>query len=100
MSTGHEPAAVTITPLRGIPEVLEGDDLAGLLLAALRREGLTLSGGDILAVSSKVVSKALGLTAPPHDKDAVVASQTIRVVAERSFPTSGSPGSSKRPPVR
>jgi len=84
MSTGHEPAVVTITPLRGIPEVVEGDDLAGLLLAALRREGLTLSGGDILAVSSKVVSKALGLTAPPHDKDAVVASQTIRVVAERS----------------
>ena len=84
MSTGHEPAVVTITPLRGIPEVVEGDDLAGLVLAALRQEGLTLSGGDILAVSSKVVSKALGLTAPPHDRDAIVASQTIRIVAERS----------------
>lgn len=77
------PGAVTITPLHGIPEVGRGDDLARLLLAAVDRAGLRLREGDILAVSSKIVSKAMGLTASPADKEAVVAAETVRVVAER-----------------
>jgi coenzyme F420-0:L-glutamate ligase/coenzyme F420-1:gamma-L-glutamate ligase len=69
--------------LHGIPEVTEGADLAALLLAALARARLALTDGDLLAVSSKVASKMLGLTASPADKAAVVASQTLAVVAER-----------------
>ena len=55
--------AVTIIPLHGIPEIAEGDDLAAVLAAACVRAGVPLTEGDILAVSSKIVSKALGLTA-------------------------------------
>ena len=77
------PGGVTITPLHGIPEIAEGDDLVGLLLAAVERAGLRVSEGDILAVSSKIVSKALGLTARSADKEAVVDAETVRVVAER-----------------
>ena len=76
--------AVTITPLHGIPEIAEGDDLAAVLAAACVRAGVPLTEGDILAVSSKIVSKALGLTAPTDDKEAVVAAETVRVVAERA----------------
>ena len=76
--------AVTITPLHGIPEIAEGDDLAAVLAAACVRAGVPLTEGDILAVSSKIVSKALGLTAPTADKEAVVAAETVRVVAERA----------------
>lgn len=76
--------AVTITPLHGIPEIAEGDDLAAVLAAACVRAGVPLAEGDILAVSSKIVSKALGLTAPTADKEAVVAAETVRVVAERA----------------
>ena len=76
--------AVTITPLHGIPEIAEGDDLAAVLAAACVRAGAPLAEGDILAVSSKIVSKALGLTAPTADKEAVVAAETVRVVAERA----------------
>jgi coenzyme F420-0:L-glutamate ligase/coenzyme F420-1:gamma-L-glutamate ligase len=54
-------ARLEIVGLAGIPEVAEGDDLAELLLAALSRSGETLREGDILVVSSKVVSKAGGL---------------------------------------
>jgi coenzyme F420-0:L-glutamate ligase/coenzyme F420-1:gamma-L-glutamate ligase len=74
---------VTLTPLLGFPEVRKGDDLAGLLLTALQHNGIQLMDGDVLVVSSKVVSKALGLSAPSAHRADVVLSQTVRVIAER-----------------
>lgn len=75
--------AVTIHPLRGIPEVGSGDHVGRLILAALEQAGLRLVDGDVLAVSSKVVSKAQGLRAPNQDRESQVRDQTRRVVAER-----------------
>ena len=49
-----------IIGLTGIPEVERGADLAGLVLAALERAGLTLLPTDILVVTQKIVSKAEG----------------------------------------
>ena len=53
-----------VVPLGGMHEIREGDDLARLLLAAVRRAGLELADGDVLAVTSKVVAKAEGRTVP------------------------------------
>ena len=75
---------VTLMPLTGIPEVVEGDDLAEIIDAALARTGLALEDGDIVVVSSKVASKALGLVTHDPDKDRVVANETEYVVAERA----------------
>jgi coenzyme F420-0:L-glutamate ligase/coenzyme F420-1:gamma-L-glutamate ligase len=74
---------VEVLPVVGIGEVGTGDDLAALLVRACREGGQALEDGDVLVVSSKVVSKALGLRAASADRDAVVAAQTVRVVAER-----------------
>ena len=71
-----------VVPLLGLGEVLAGADLAGLLLGALTASGVGLHPGDCLVVSSKVVSKALGLTWDGTREDAVTAG-TVRVVAER-----------------
>ncbi len=79
--------AFTVTALTGIPQVRAGDDLAALLLAALADAGQALANGDILAVSSKVVSKALALTAPDQDREAAVRADTADVVAERAAAT-------------
>lgn len=49
---------ITIWPLDGLPHVEPGDDLAALLIAAIDREGLLPNPGDILVVTSKIVSKA------------------------------------------
>ena len=46
---------IELEPLRGLPEVRPGDDLAGLLAAAGE-----LRPADVLAVAHKVVSKAEG----------------------------------------
>jgi coenzyme F420-0:L-glutamate ligase/coenzyme F420-1:gamma-L-glutamate ligase len=51
---------LSITTLAGMPQVAPGDDLAGLLIAALERQGIALARRDILVVTSKIVSKAEG----------------------------------------
>ena len=79
-------SVVTLTPLLGFPEVRHGDDLAEIVLKALQDNRIELLDGDILVVSSKIVSKAMGLSAPLADRDEMVASQTVRVVAERISP--------------
>ena len=65
----------------GVPEVAEGDDLAALVLAALRGDD-ALADGDVLCVTSKVVSKAEGRVRA-GDRDAAVEEETVRVVARR-----------------
>lgn len=76
---------VTVTPLHGIPEVVEGDDLADVITAGLAATGERLLDGDIVVVSSKVVSKARGLVTHDPDKDRVIAHETEYVVAERAL---------------
>lgn len=75
--------ALTLHPLTGIPEVHQDDDLAALMLRAAETAGLELRDGDVLVVSSKVVSKALGLWAPGDERDLAIRAATVRVVAER-----------------
>ncbi|WP_256792695.1 coenzyme F420-0:L-glutamate ligase [Terrabacter sp. Ter38] len=77
-------APITITPLTGIPEVREGDDLAEVIEVGLEHAGVRLVDGDVVVVSSKIASKALGLVTHDPDKDRVVHGETEYVVAERS----------------
>src|SRR5665647_3399545 len=79
-------SVVTLTPLLGFPEVRRGDDLVELVLKALQDNRIELADGDILVVSSKIASKAMGLSAPLAERDDMVVSQTVRVVAERITP--------------
>ncbi len=86
MSAAPSSGTVTITPLGGIPEVREGDDLTALIGLGLSASGVVLGDGDVVVVSSKIASKALGLVTDDPDKDRVVAGETEYVVAERSVP--------------
>jgi coenzyme F420-0:L-glutamate ligase/coenzyme F420-1:gamma-L-glutamate ligase len=51
---------IVLTALRDFPLVGDGEDLAAILLDALSAGRIELLGGDVLAVTSKVVSKAEG----------------------------------------
>jgi len=85
---------LVVTPVEGLPEVRGGDDLAALIVQGLARSGVDLRDGDVLVVSSKVVSKAAGLIvaggvgAPGEAvaRDAAIAGESFRVVAERISP--------------
>jgi coenzyme F420-0:L-glutamate ligase/coenzyme F420-1:gamma-L-glutamate ligase len=52
-------SGLQVLPLEGVPEVREGDDLAGLIVEAAARMG-GLQPNDVLVVAQKVVSKAEG----------------------------------------
>ncbi|WP_344391575.1 coenzyme F420-0:L-glutamate ligase [Streptomyces vastus] len=65
--------------LPGLPEIREGDDLAKLIADA--EPGLL--DGDVLLVTSKVVSKAEGRVVEAVDREAAIDAETVRVVARR-----------------
>ncbi|GAA2461708.1 coenzyme F420-0:L-glutamate ligase [Streptomyces lavendulocolor] len=73
--------------LPGLPEVRPGDDLAKLIAAAVA-DGATTGGpgladGDVLLVTSKIVSKAEGRIVAADDREAAIDAETVRVVARR-----------------
>jgi coenzyme F420-0:L-glutamate ligase/coenzyme F420-1:gamma-L-glutamate ligase len=72
---------LTILPVPGIGEVRPGDDLADLIADAAP----WLQDGDVVVVTSKVVSKAEGrlVSAENDGKEAALAAETARPVARR-----------------
>ncbi len=69
---------IEITGVTGLPEITAGADLAGLIAGAVPG----LRDGDILVVTSKVISKAEGRLVSATRGEAVDA-ETVRVVARR-----------------
>jgi coenzyme F420-0:L-glutamate ligase/coenzyme F420-1:gamma-L-glutamate ligase len=54
--------AITIFGIPGLPEITNGSDLASLIADAAQAAGTPLQGGDVLVVTSKIVSKSEGRT--------------------------------------
>ncbi|CAL9515177.1 Bifunctional F420 biosynthesis protein FbiB [Streptomyces sp. enrichment culture] len=70
--------------LPGIPEVNPGDSLAELIAtAAGAGDTPGLADGDILLVTSKIVSKAEGRVLQADDREAAIDAETVRLVARR-----------------
>ncbi|WP_326692898.1 coenzyme F420-0:L-glutamate ligase [Streptomyces sp. NBC_01795] len=76
--------AYEVWALPGIPEVQPGDDLVRLIAeAAGTADGRGLTDGDVLIVTSKIVSKAEGRIVEADDREAAIDAETVRVVARR-----------------
>ena len=73
---------LTVVPVTGLPEITAGADLAALIAAAAR----DLRDGDIVVVTSKIVSKAEGRVVTASREEAIEA-ETARVVARRGATT-------------
>jgi coenzyme F420-0:L-glutamate ligase/coenzyme F420-1:gamma-L-glutamate ligase len=80
------PRGISIHPVAGLPEFAPGDDLA----AAVARAVPWLADGDVVVVTSKVVSKVEGRlvpVAPGEDREVArqraIDKETVRVVARR-----------------
>lgn len=70
-----------VVALPGMPMVKAGDDLAGLLLAAVADNGYALRDGDVVAVAQKIVSKVEGRLIP---LSGVTASREAIELAEKT----------------
>ncbi|WP_382304646.1 coenzyme F420-0:L-glutamate ligase [Herbiconiux sp. UC225_62] len=77
---------LTVTPLGGLPEIEEGADLVALVGDALVAAGLHPQHGDILVVTSKIMSKAEGRRIAAADREDAITTETVRVVATRVYP--------------
>jgi coenzyme F420-0:L-glutamate ligase/coenzyme F420-1:gamma-L-glutamate ligase len=79
---------ITIFAPASIGEVAAGTDLADLVVTAVAAhpDG-PLRPGDVVVVTSKIISKADGLVRAASEREAVIAEQTERTVARRG-PTS------------
>jgi coenzyme F420-0:L-glutamate ligase/coenzyme F420-1:gamma-L-glutamate ligase len=62
-------SSLQIFGVAGIPEVEAGSDLADVIVTSARLAGTPLEDGDIVVVTSKVVSKAEGRTLELRDID-------------------------------
>lgn len=71
-------ARVEVLGVAGMPEVVAGDDLAALVQVHVP----SLADGDVVVVTSKVVSKAEGRVSQ-GDRAEVIVAETERVVARR-----------------
>ncbi|MBE7732556.1 coenzyme F420-0:L-glutamate ligase [Devosia faecipullorum] len=82
---------LSVWGMTGLPEIRPGDDLVALIAAASGRQSeaehdLALQAGDIVVVTSKIVSKSEGMQVPASEREQAIAADTVRVVAERVHP--------------
>ena len=69
---------ISINPVRGIPEVREGDDLAALIVDAAGPGALV--PGDVVVVAQKVVSKAEGRVVNKTTKGEAAIAESRRIL--------------------
>lgn len=74
---------LSVFGLEGLGEIAAGDDLAALIIGVA---GDRLIDGDILAVTSKIVSKAEGRQVAAADREQAITDETVRIVATRRHP--------------
>lgn len=83
---------LTTWALPGMPEVRPGDDLVAMIADAARAAAEPgdpesgLQDGDILVVTSKIISKAEGRIVAAADREDAITAETVRVVATRAHP--------------
>jgi coenzyme F420-0:L-glutamate ligase/coenzyme F420-1:gamma-L-glutamate ligase len=86
--TDHSADRLEILPVDGLPEFRPGDDLTGAIATAAR----WLRSGDIVVVTSKIVSKVEGrlvrVPADPEERDQIrrrlVFDESVRILARRA----------------
>ena len=77
-------AELVVVGLGGIGEVAPGDDLASAILAAVAADPCgPLRDGDVLVVTSKVVSKSEGRAVPAAEREAAIREAAVHTLARR-----------------
>ena len=78
--TGPVTGPMTVWAPDGLPEIVPGDDLVALLAPVLG----DVQDGDVVVVTSKIVSKAEGRVVAAADREQAITAETVRVVATRA----------------
>jgi len=65
----------SVYPIKGIPEIVQGDDLTSIILEAVNK-GPGLEAFDILVVTSKIISKAEGQFVHSSSREKIIEEET------------------------
>ncbi|MFM9133908.1 MAG: coenzyme F420-0:L-glutamate ligase, partial [bacterium] len=84
-------ASLQVVAVPGIPEIAAGDDLGAILAPRLAEavwpDGTAgLRDGDVVVVTSKIVSKAEGRAVPATERDAALEAETAAIIATKWTP--------------
>jgi coenzyme F420-0:L-glutamate ligase/coenzyme F420-1:gamma-L-glutamate ligase len=80
----HEPSVITIFAPTGIGEVLPGTDLGAVILASIEADRMgPLEDGDVVVITSKIISKAEGREESASRRAELIRSETRHTVARR-----------------
>ena len=76
---------IRIIPIPGLPEILEGDNLATLTHDALKKSEIEIIDGDIFVVTQKIVSKSEGMSRNLNEEnfDDLLKSEVKSVIRKR-----------------
>ncbi len=80
------PTPFTVFPITGIGDVSQGDDIAGMIVAAATEGGIGFEDRDIVVVTHKIVSKAEGQTRELPDEETyrrLVEEESVRILRRR-----------------
>ena len=85
---------ISILPVRGLPQIRPGDDIADLFIEACKDNDIRPSDWDVLVVTQKIVSKAEGrlVTFDPEEGHKPLVEQE----SKRILPLRATQGDSKR----
>ena len=75
-----------VIALAGLPRISAGDDIAALIAASsveFPDGGTTLRDGDVIVITSKIVSKAEGRVVAAANRDDLIDSESVRTVATK-----------------
>ena len=82
-------AALQITTVSGIGSITPGEDLVAIITATeiTWPDGTAgFADGDVVVVTSKIISKAEGRIIAAHSREAAIDAETVRIVATKSTP--------------
>jgi coenzyme F420-0:L-glutamate ligase / coenzyme F420-1:gamma-L-glutamate ligase len=85
MPSAEPTGELRVIPIRGIGEVLAGDDVGVIIVAGAAAQDTPVEPGDVVVVASKIVSKAEGRLVEVESREAareVVRREARRIVRE------------------
>ena len=71
---------IQVLPVKGLPMIKKGDNLAQLICRAAENQGIPLQDGDVIVVTHVFVSKAEGQV---YNLDEIVPSEFAKAIAKR-----------------
>jgi len=76
---------ISIIPVKGLPEVKKGDDLASMTFDLIKKSGSEIKNNDVFVITQKIVSKSEGMERDLNEYqfEDLIKSETKQIIRKR-----------------